>query len=63
MDVPLEVCEARDPKGLYARAKAGGLSHAIGVGGDYEAPERPEVHVATDAADVEVLVTRVMAAL
>jgi bifunctional enzyme CysN/CysC len=63
VDASAATCAARDPKGLYAKAKAGGLSHAIGVGRDYEAPEHPEVHVITDTADVEGLVASVLAAL
>jgi bifunctional enzyme CysN/CysC len=43
MDTPLEVCEARDPKGMYARARAGELSGFTGVDSVYEAPEAPEV--------------------
>ncbi|WP_397572351.1 adenylyl-sulfate kinase [Silanimonas sp.] len=63
VDASPETCAARDPKGLYAKAKAGGLSHAIGVGGDYEAPEHPEVHVLTDEAEVDGLIARIAAAL
>jgi adenylyl-sulfate kinase len=40
---PLEVCEARDVKGLYRRARDGGLGDLTGVGQDYEAPLAPEV--------------------
>lgn len=42
VDASPATCAARDPKGLYAKAQAGGLSHAIGVGGDYEPPPAPE---------------------
>jgi bifunctional enzyme CysN/CysC len=45
VDTPLEVCEQRDPKGLYARARAAGTSHMTGVGQVYEAPESPELHL------------------
>ena len=41
VDAPLEVCEERDPKGLYARARAGDLPGLTGVGAPYEAPTRP----------------------
>ncbi len=57
---PLEVCEARDPKGLYRRARAGEIDRFTGVSDPYEVPESPEVVLATagrspeDAAD-EVL--------
>jgi bifunctional enzyme CysN/CysC len=47
VDAPLEVCEGRDPKGLYAKARAGELPGFTGVDDPYEAPERPEVVVET----------------
>lgn len=40
---PLDVCERRDPKGLYARSRAGEVLHLPGVGEPYEAPEAPDV--------------------
>ena len=46
VDVPLEVAEARDPKGLYAKARRGELPRFTGIDSPYEAPESPEVHVA-----------------
>jgi adenylyl-sulfate kinase len=45
---PLEVCRARDPKGLYGRADTGSLQGLPGVDAPYEAPEAPEVIVDTD---------------
>ena len=49
VDAPLETCEARDPKGLYARARRGELQNFTGVGGAYEPPERPELRLDTAA--------------
>jgi adenylylsulfate kinase len=46
---PLEVCERRDPKGLYRRARAGEIPDFTGIGAPYEAPEQPEIIVETDA--------------
>ena len=43
MDTPLELCERRDPKGLYARARRGELNGLTGVDDPYEAPERPDL--------------------
>jgi bifunctional enzyme CysN/CysC len=43
LDVPLDVCESRDPKGLYARARAGELTGMTGVDDPYEEPTAPEV--------------------
>lgn len=44
---PIEVCEARDPKGLYRRARAGEIERFTGVSDPYEAPASPEVRLAT----------------
>ena len=60
VDTPLEVCEQRDPKGLYARARAGEITGMTGIDDPYEAPESPEVHLGgsrgspSDAAAVVV---------
>jgi len=43
VDTPIEVCEARDPKGLYKLARAGKLPNLTGLGSPYEPPERPEI--------------------
>ncbi|HUE59380.1 MAG TPA: adenylyl-sulfate kinase, partial [Acidimicrobiales bacterium] len=43
MDTPIEVCEQRDPKGLYARARAGEITGFTGVDDPYEAPEHPDL--------------------
>ena len=53
VDTPVEVCEQRDPKGLYARARAGELRGFTGISAPYEAPEEPEilVHGAEEDAD------------
>ena len=45
VDTPLAVCEARDPKGLYKKARAGGLRNFTGIDAVYEAPESPEIHL------------------
>jgi bifunctional enzyme CysN/CysC len=47
---PLEVCEARDPKSLYRRAREGSLKHMTGVDDPYEPPLRPDLVLATDTA-------------
>ncbi len=43
VDTPVELCERRDPKGMYARARAGEIADFTGVSAPYEAPERPEL--------------------
>lgn len=45
VDTPLAVCEARDPKGLYKKARAGELRNFTGIDSVYEAPERPEIRL------------------
>ncbi len=47
VDTPIEECIRRDPKGLYAKAKAGGIEHFTGLDSPYEAPEAPELRVTT----------------
>ena len=47
VDTPLDECIRRDPKGLYAKAKAGGIEHFTGLDSPYEAPEAPELRVTT----------------
>lgn len=48
VDVPLVIAEARDVKGLYAKARAGQLPNFTGIDSPYEAPESPELRIATD---------------
>ena len=45
VNTPLEICEARDPKGLYKKARAGELPNFTGIDSDYEPPENPEIEV------------------
>lgn len=45
VDVPLDVCEQRDPKGLYKKARAGEIKDFTGISSTYEAPQNPEIHL------------------
>jgi bifunctional enzyme CysN/CysC len=45
VDTPLDVCEARDPKGLYAKARRGEIPNFTGINSSYEAPERADIHL------------------
>ncbi|MBX3708120.1 MAG: sulfate adenylyltransferase subunit CysN [Pseudomonadales bacterium] len=63
VDTPLEVCEARDPKGLYRRARAGEIANFTGISSDYEPPEQPELHIQTVACTPEQGAERIMQAL
>ena len=47
VDTPLEDCMRRDPKGLYAKAKAGKLKNFTGIDAPYETPVNPEIHLRT----------------
>jgi bifunctional enzyme CysN/CysC len=60
VDAPLELCEKRDPKGLYARARAGELDGLTGVGAPYEPPSKPDLVLGSSGETVEVEVERVM---
>ena len=63
VDVPLAVAEARDPKGLYARARAGKIVNFTGIDAPYEAPEAPELVLPTATGSAEELADRVLALL
>ncbi len=63
VDAPLEVCEQRDPKGLYAKARRGEIADFTGISAPYEAPESPEVHLLSAEHPVEELVDTVVEAL
>jgi len=56
----LEVCERRDPKGLYKKAKAGEIDEFTGVSAPYEEPESPEIVVETDKQSVEECVEKIV---
>ena len=63
VDTPIEVCSARDPKGLYARAFAGEIRNFTGVSSPYEAPAAPEIHLKGGDATPEALAESVIAYL
>ena len=55
VDAPLAVCEGRDVKGLYAKARRGELRNFTGIDSPYEAPETPELHLmASESSPVEL---------
>ncbi|HMS18515.1 MAG TPA: adenylyl-sulfate kinase, partial [Planctomycetota bacterium] len=53
VDAPLDVCEDRDPKGLYRKARAGNIPDFTGISSPYEEPLKPEIHVRTDQSSAE----------
>ncbi len=63
VDAPLPVAEARDPKGLYRKARRGELKNFTGVDAPYEAPEAPDLHIDTSAVAAEQAADRVLDAL
>jgi adenylyl-sulfate kinase len=63
VEAPLELCEQRDPKGLYARARSGELCGLTGVDAPYEAPVSPDLVLHTGRESAEEAVGRVLAAL
>jgi bifunctional enzyme CysN/CysC len=63
VDTPLELCEQRDPKGLYAKARAGELKGFTGIDDPYEAPEHPELVLTPDAGDPRTMAERVLSRL
>jgi len=63
VDTPLEECERRDVKGLYARARKGEIAHMTGISSPYEPPEDPEIRLETVGSDPDELVAEVMVRL
>lgn len=53
IDTPIEVCEQRDPKGLYKMARAGEIKNFTGIDSSYEAPEQPQIHINTAEKSIE----------
>ena len=63
VDAPLDVCEQRDPKGLYAKARSGAIPNFTGISAPYEAPEHPEVHLNTGTNSLSSCVDQLVAFL
>jgi adenylylsulfate kinase len=63
VDAPIEVCEARDPKGLYKKARAGQLKGFTGIDDPYEAPVKPELVLDAASKSPEALADEVLAYL
>jgi adenylylsulfate kinase len=60
VDAPLAVCETRDPKGLYRKARAGHIADFTGIDSAYEPPSAPEIHLRTDQVSPEACVASVI---
>lgn len=60
IDTPLELCEQRDPKGLYQKARSGEIPDFTGIDSPYEAPEQPEIHIQTARQSVDESVQQII---
>lgn len=60
VDAPLEVCEQRDVKGLYKKARAGEVKNFTGIDSPYEAPAKPDVHIPTHQLSIEQSMERLL---
>lgn len=59
VDCPLEVCEQRDVKGLYAKARRGEIPNFTGISSPFEAPEKPEVQVHSDKSTIDECIDKI----
>ena len=53
IDSSLEICESRDPKGMYAKARSGEIKHFTGITSPYESPENPEIHIINNSITLD----------
>jgi adenylyl-sulfate kinase len=60
VNAPVDVCEQRDPKGLYAKARAGQIADFTGISAPYEAPLAPEIELRTDLISIDAAVSQVL---
>ena len=60
IDTPIELCEARDPKGLYKKARAGKLKNFTGIDSEYEVPEKAEITLRNSTANIDDLVGEIL---
>jgi bifunctional enzyme CysN/CysC len=63
VDTPIELCEQRDPKGLYAKARAGEITGFTGIDDPYEAPDRADLVLRPADGDVAAMAAKVLALL
>jgi adenylylsulfate kinase len=60
VDAPLEICEQRDVKGLYKKARAGEVKNFTGIDSPYEAPQSPDIHIRTDELSVNQSIEKLL---
>ncbi|MGT2487972.1 adenylyl-sulfate kinase [Methylobacterium oryzae] len=63
VDTPLQVCEGRDPKGLYLKARTGKIANFTGISSPYETPEAPDLVASTDGRTIEQSATSIISRL
>ena len=63
VNAPIEVCEQRDPKGLYKKARAGEIKNFTGIDSAYEAPENPEIELINAGSSIDALVEECLGAM
>lgn len=63
VDTPIEICEQRDVKGLYKKARAGQIANFTGISSPYEPPENADIHLAAGQEAVEAMVERILGEL
>ena len=63
VDAPIEICEKRDVKGMYKKARAGNLENFTGVNAPYEIPEKPDLIVDTEKENVDQSVEKIYSAI
>jgi len=60
IDTPINICEHRDPKGLYKKARAGEIKDFTGIDSNYDVPQSPEIHVKTAQHSIEGCATQIV---
>ncbi|MFI3246040.1 MAG: adenylyl-sulfate kinase [Ferrimonas sp.] len=60
VDTPLAVCERRDPKGLYQKARNGEIRHFTGIDSAYQAPQQAEIHLRTEGLSIEACAQQIV---
>ena len=63
IDTPLKLCESRDPKGLYKKARRGEIADFTGISSPYEAPLNPEIHLKTEKLSIDESAKQIIAYL
>ncbi len=60
IDTPIDICEQRDPKGLYKKAKNGEITEFTGISSPYEPPEKPEIHIKTNELSLKECIYKIL---